>query len=125
MDRKVLSTVKMPANVRAAIARANTPSHARNFNHEVQGTPRSKVPWAKRPRLPKGIGYLPDDGPLTRAQWGLIKRKAMISRAELGRFGWGRNMKSLFGMLDAYGPTRHGGEIDLGLAVGKKRLREE
>ena len=94
MDRKVIATVKLAANVRAAIARARTPVCARNFNHEVSGASRSKVPWPKRFRLPKGIGYLHDDGPLSRAQWGLFKRKAMVARAKLGRVGKRRSVKS-------------------------------
>ena len=125
MDRKVFSTLKLPANVRAAIARARTPSFARNFDHEVPGNPRRKIPWPKRPQIPKGIGYLPDDGPLSRAQWGALKRKAMISRAKLGRFAKGHIASSLIREFDAFDPKCHGGEIDLGPPVGKERFWEE
>ena len=117
----VYATVRLPPNVRAAIARLRTPVSARNFNHEVSGEPRFKVPWPRRARLPKGIDYLPDDGPPSRAQWGLIKRKAMMSRAKLGRFGKRRSIKFLFPKLVAFDPGRHGGEIDFGPTVGKER----
>jgi len=62
---------------------------------------------------------------LTRAQWGFIKRKAMICRAKLGRFGRARSKDSLIGKLEAFDPMRHGGEIDFGPAVGKERFWDE
>jgi hypothetical protein len=71
--------------------------------------------------MPKGIGYMPDDGPFSRAQWGLLKRKAMTSRVKSGRFANGHIGRSLIRRIKLFNPNHQGGGIVPGPPVGNAR----
>lgn len=89
MYRRVYTTANFPVNIRAAIAKATIQTAVWKSDSKVTRAQRkrSKVLWSKRARLPKGVIYLPDDGPFSRAVWGAIRKKAMMARV---KHGYGR-----------------------------------